>query len=239
MTGSGGGSAFVEPAKVFTALADIVYQGTDVHEVYAAICVAATLVVPGCDRASLMLRRDGGYTTAAASDEVARAVDKIEIAVGDGPCVDAIEEEIVQIDTDLSAHSQWPALAERLVAETPIRGAMGFRMLVDRRKVGALNLFSDAPNVFDKAAAEKAIVLTAFATVAVNAAFHGEEATTLQRGLASNREIGKAVGMLMVLNDISETEAFDMLRNTSQATNVKLADVAAAVVEQRSQALPG
>jgi AmiR/NasT family two-component response regulator len=44
-----------------------------------------------------------------------------------------------------------------------------------------------------------------------------------------------AVGMLMLLHGISEEEAFDMLRRHSQELNVKLADVARAVVERRGR----
>ena len=73
----------------------------------------------------------------------------MEPRAGDGPCVDAIEEETPQIDTDLTTSSLWPNLAARLVEETPVRGAMGFRLLVDKRKGAALNLFSDTPNMFD------------------------------------------------------------------------------------------
>jgi hypothetical protein len=36
-----------DPATVFSALAEILYGGADAAEVYAAICVAATLLVPG------------------------------------------------------------------------------------------------------------------------------------------------------------------------------------------------
>jgi AmiR/NasT family two-component response regulator len=71
--------------------------------------------------------------------------------------------------------------------------------------------------------------------VATNAAAQGEDAAALRRGLASSRAIGKAVGMLMVLNDVSDDAAFDILRRTSQDTNVKLADVAADVVRGRSR----
>ena len=42
-------------------------------------------------------------------------------------------------------------------------------MLVDRAKVGALNLFSDKPNVLDERSVDCALVLGAFATVAVRA----------------------------------------------------------------------
>jgi transcriptional regulator with GAF, ATPase, and Fis domain len=224
-----------DPSTVFTGLAEIIYQGSDLAEVYAAICIAATLIVPGCDHASLLARRNDHYVTVGASDDVAQRIDHLERRAGDGPCVDAIEEETPQIETDLTTPNDWPKLAARLVAETPVRGAMGFRLLVDKRKTGALNLYSDTPNVFDTESAGRAAVLASFASVAINAIASGEDAATLLRGLLSNREIGKAVGMLMLLNGISEEEAFDMLRRNSQELNIKLADVARAVVERRGR----
>ena len=230
---SGGDKA--DPATVFAALAEIIYQGSDAKEMYAAICVAATLAVRGCDHASLLVRENDRYVTMGASDRLAQHVDDLERRAGDGPCIDAIEEETPQIDTDLTTPSHWPKLASVLVAETPVRGAMGFRLLVDKHKGAALNLFSDTPNLFDAESAGRAAVLASFASVAINAIAKGEDAASLRRGLLSNREIGKAVGMLMLLHEMSENEAFDLLRRHSQALNIKLAEVARAVIENRGR----
>jgi transcriptional regulator with GAF, ATPase, and Fis domain len=224
-----------DPATVFAALAEIIYQGSDAKEMYAAICIAATLTVRGCDHASLLVRDGDRYVTVGASDQIAQHIDEMERRSGDGPCIDAIEEETPQIDPDLTTPSLWPKLAKVLVEETPVRGAMGFRLLVDKRKGAALNLFSDTPNMFDAEAAGRAAVLASFASVAINAVAKGEDAASLRRGLMSNRETGKAVGMLMLLHDITEDQAFDLLRTHSQALNIKLADVARAVIENRGQ----
>ncbi len=229
------GGALADPATVFAALAEIIYQGSDANEMYAAICVAATLTVPGCDHASLLVRQNDKYVTVGASDRLALHVDDLERRAGDGPCIDAIEEEAPQVEPDLTTPSQWPQFAARLLAETPVRGAMGFRILVDKRKGGALNLFSDTPNLFDAESAGRAAVLASFASVAINAIAKGEDAASLRRGLISNREIGKAVGMLMLLNDFSEQEAFDLLRRHSQSLNIKLADVARHIIERRGR----
>jgi AmiR/NasT family two-component response regulator len=40
--------------------------------------------------------------------------------------------------------------------------------------------------------------------------------------------------MLMVLNDISGEQAFEILRRTSQDSNVKIADLAADFIRRRS-----
>lgn len=229
------GGEKADPATVFAALAEIIYQGSDANEMYAAICIAATLTVRGCDHASLLVREADRYVTVGASDTLAQQIDELERRASDGPCIDAIEEETPQIDPDLTTPSLWPSLAKILVEETPVRGAMGFRLLIDKRKGAALNLFSDTPNMFDSEAAGRAAVLAAFASVAINAVAKGEDAASLRRGLLSNREIGKAVGMLMMLHEMSEEQAFDLLRRHSQALNIKLADVAREVIEKRGQ----
>ena len=41
--------------------------------------------------------------------------------------------------------------------------------------------------------------------------------------------------MLMTLHDLSEQEAFDLLRRHSQSFNIKLADVARSVIDSRGQ----
>jgi transcriptional regulator with GAF, ATPase, and Fis domain len=229
------GPPTAEPSTVFSALAEIIYQGSDAAEMYAALCVAATLIVPGCDHASLLLKQNDRYVTIGASDRFAHRVDDLERRAGDGPCIDAIEEETPQIETDLTTPSQWPHFSARLVAETPVRGAMGFRLLVDQRKIAALNLFSDTPNLFNSESAGSAAVLAAFASVAISAIGRGEDAASLRRGLTSNREIGKAVGMLMLLHQFTEDEAFELLRRHSQDLNIKLADVARQVIDSRGQ----
>jgi transcriptional regulator with GAF, ATPase, and Fis domain len=229
------GGETADPATVFAALAEIIYQGSDAGEMYAAICIAATMIVRGCDHASLLVRDNDRYITVGASDQLAQKIDELERRAGDGPCIDAIEEETPQIDTNLTTPSLWPQLASILVAETPVRGAMGFRLLVNKRKGAALNLFSNTPNMFDDESAGRAAVLASFASVAINAVAKGEDAASLRRGLLSNREIGKAVGMLMMLHDMTEDQAFDLLRRHSQGLNIKLAEVAREVIERRGQ----
>ena len=106
----------------------------------------------------------------------------------------------------------------------------GFRLRQGGEKVGALNVFSDTAGALTAHSLDQAIMLTAFASVTLAALERGEEATTLRRGLESNREIGKAVGLLMATHDIDDDRAFEMLAKVSQEMNVKVAEVAAQVV---------
>lgn len=221
-----------ETSAAFAAVARLVYSGDDVPTILQAVVDAAVPLIPGCDHVTIAMLVKGEFTTAVASDEVGRLVDTFEREVGDGPCVDAILEDAVQYDPDITDRSQWPQLAEKVLAHTPVRGMLGFRLLIDGRKMGALNVFSDTPGALTVESADAGAVLAAFASVALAAALNHERAEQLQQGLQSNREIGKAIGLLMAAHKVSAEEAFELLRTTSSRMNVKLADIAARVVAQ-------
>ena len=219
-----------DPSTVFASLASIIYAADDFYEVYRAIVNAAPVLVTACDHASIMLRQNGRFLTAAASSEVARQIDRVERELHEGPCVDAILEEAAQVDADLTEDSPWPELADRVLDQTTVRGMAGFRLMAGEEKVGALNFFSETPGALTGEAIDQASVLAAFASVAILAVHSQEQAATLKSGLQSNREIGKAIGLLMAFHKVGDDEAFDILRKTSQDLNVKLPTIAGEVV---------
>jgi hypothetical protein len=199
--------------------------------VYQAIVEAAPRLVDGCDRASLMLSRRGRLETVAATDDVARQIDALERELGEGPCIDAMADAGVLHDRDLSDGSRWPRLHGRVLSSTPVRGMAGFRLRTGVDETGALNLFSDEADRLTSTSLHQGTVLASFVTVTVLAATERQSALSLRAGLESNREIGKAMGLLMASHGISDDEAFAMLRSTSQDRNVKLVEVARQVLE--------
>ena len=224
-----------DPATIFASLATIIYARPDFYEVYRKVCPVAPLLVTGCDHASLMLRRNGRLITAAASSEVARQIDELERQIGEGPCVDAILDEAAYVDADLTDGSPWPQLADEILERTTVRGAAGFRLVAEHEKVGALNLFSETPGALTEAAVDQGAVLAAFTSVALAAVSSQQSAATLKAGLDTNREVGKAVGLLMAFHKITDEAAFDILRRASQDMNVKLSVIAREVVDHHNK----
>lgn len=223
-------------SAAFAELARRIHVSERAEDVFQAIVDIAVDVVTGCDHASVMIKGKDGFVTVAASDAVASAIDELELLLGEGPCLDAVITEDPQIAPDLAESSPWPALTAKTLAATPVRGSMGFRLLTDGRKAGALDLFSDRPNGFDERSVNEASVLASFASVALMTFSAREQAENLKKALESNREIGKAVGLLMSAHKVSKQRAFDLLDRTSQELNLKLADVASRVVRgQQSQ----
>lgn len=224
----------------FGSLAQLIYAADGFDDVYTAIVTTAVAVIDGCDHASIMQRgKDGHFATVVATDEIARIVDKLERLHREGPCLDAVVEDAPQFEDDLtSSTSQWPRFAEEVVRLTPVRSVAGFRIVAGNQKLGALNLFADRVDGIKQSAADQAVILAAFATIAIGAMHRREEARTLSLGLESNREIGKAIGLLMAFHKVSDDEAFALLRKASQDMNIKLAEVAREVVQHHNAGHP-
>lgn len=221
-----------ELLTTFRTLAEVVYSGDSHTSVQESLCHAAVALVEGCDHASLMVSRHGRVRTAAASDDVALAADALELELGEGPCLDALDDDEpdAHFCNDFQDGCRWPGLAQRLRADLGLEGMAGFRIRQDGQKVGALNIFSGTIGGLRPISLDQASLLSSFASVALSAADRGEEASTLRLGLESNREIGKAVGLLMAVHEVDADEAFGLLAKVSQEMNLKVADVAAQLI---------
>ena len=225
-----------ETREAFAALAGLVYEGTS--DVAEAVCRTAVAVIPGADHVSIsVLEAPLRLRTVAASDDLARQMDQLENEAQEGPCLDSITEDSFQRDADIATHSQWPRLAELTLERTPVRGMIGYQLLPDGGEPSALNVFSDTVDALTDESADIGALLAAFAAVALTAAFRRTTAENLRQGLQSNREIGKAVGLLMAAHSISDEDAFALLRNASSRTNTKLARVAEQVTRGHRRAL--
>jgi hypothetical protein len=221
-----------EARRAFASLSELVYAGSSADEVLGAIVQVAVEVVPGVDHACVStLTAPRTLTSRAASDEVALLMDQLENEASEGPCLDSILEDSFQRDDDIATRSTWPRLAELTLARTPVRGMIGYRLLPDTGTASALNLFSDQPGALTDEAADIGAVLAAFTSVALTAIEQRSAAENLRRGLESNREIGKAIGLLMATHRISDTEAFELLRKASSRTNTRLALLAQRIAD--------
>ena len=221
-----------EATEAFASLAKLVYAGSGSDEVLEAICHAAVEIIPGADHAciSTLVGREQ-LSTRAASDDVAAQMDKLESAAHEGPCVDAIIEDSVQHDPDISIACKWPILAQLTMERTPVRGMLGYQLMDGLDNRAAFNVFSDTPGALTTESVDVGAVLAAFTSVALAAAERHTTAENLRKGLESNREIGKAIGLLMAAHKVSDEEAFQILKNASSRTNTKLASLASQINE--------
>ncbi|MEO5982392.1 MAG: GAF and ANTAR domain-containing protein [Pedococcus sp.] len=225
-----------ETSEAFASLAELVYSGADSQKVLDSICRLAVDLIPGADHVSIStLSADLTLVSVAASDDVARLMDRLETEAGEGPCLDSIVESSFQRDSDIRANSTWPTLAALTLDRTPVRGMVGYQLKDGAHGRAALDVFSDTPGALTDEAADIGTVLAAFTSVALAAAERQSDIVNLRRGMESNREIGKAVGLLMAAHSVTAEEAFDILRSASSRTNTKLAAIAQKIAANYGQ----
>lgn len=197
----------------------------------AQLCVAT---IPGCDSAGVTLRVEGQDMTAAASDSYTLEIDQIQYDSNEGPCLSALEESTFMQIEAVSEETRWPEFCGT-AAEHGFRSSISFPLKNDGA-AGALNIYSKTERAFEEDAIAVGGLMAGQATVALQNAhtFRASQqlVTELQEALKSRDTIGQAKGILMEREGITDREAFDMLKTISQATNVKLRDVAQRLVDE-------
>ena len=193
----------------------------------------AAEVVHDAQWASVSLVRSGMLKTLTASDEIAESIDAIQYELGSGPCLDAILEDHVYLTGDVASDGRWPEFGRRASEEKGLRSVLAFRLVLldESRVIAGLNLYSDRPDAFDDAAVRQGTMLATQCSLLVTAHLASDEADNLARALASNREIGVAMGVLMAKHNITRDQAFGLLRVASQDSNRRLSELAVEVAD--------
>lgn len=237
-TGESGHESEGHLSELFADIARQLEAGGGPAEVLRRITASAVSVVPGCDQAGVsIVGRDGRIETRAATDEVPRQVDTIQYETGQGPCLEAIQQDETIVIHELARECRWPKFSRRAAELTGVSSMLSFRLFVEQGTIGALNLYSRRPDAFDEHSQAIGAVLAAHAAVAIVGSQQRERAENLETALRSSREIGIAIGILMARGLTTREQAFDTLREASQHLNIKLRDLASAIVETGE--LPG
>jgi GAF domain-containing protein len=108
-----------------------------------------------------------------------------------------------------------------------VESILAFRLAAAGQPMGALNMYSTKSDAFDD---HDVAIGAVFATHAAVAWSRSRTAEDLRIGMRSRELIGKAIGILMARQHISEAEALDVLTRASQRLNVKLRLIAEQIV---------
>lgn len=216
----------------FDDMASLVRVTDDPTESMRSITVAATTVIPGCDAASLSIVTPTGPETAAATDELAMAGDRIQYAEGQGPCLDAAMNERWVHTPDLANDPRWGRSSTRIAHELGVGSMLACRLAHEAtpaRTTGAFNLYARATNAFSEDDIALAILLASLSVVVVESAI---KRANLTRAIESREVIGEAIGMIRAQSAVSREAAFDILVRASRRMNVKLRTIAEEIVER-------
>jgi GAF domain-containing protein len=223
-----------DPRAAFAELSKIMLGAQPLSETLSRVAELAKQTIPGAAEVSVTLMQDGTVTSVSFTGPLAVQLDERQYEAGFGPCMEAALSGAT-IPIDDTAHSGTYPDFGRIAGRHGITHTMSIGLPVERRTVGALNVYGTGEGPFDETTAELATAFASYAAVAVaNAGLYASTATlagNLQKALDSRAVIDQAKGILMGRHHCSPDAAFDLLVRQSRDTNRKLRDIAQDIVD--------
>lgn len=203
------------------------------HAVQLLAEVAAG-AVPTATGAGVTLIRAGHPTSTGSTSSDIEHADDIQYHIGEGPCLTSWAASAVVHVTDTRTETRWPRWAAA-VAEVSILSSVSVPLLHGGETIGAMKVYSSAPNAFSADTARLLIKLAAAASALLE---HIQTSETPLRITGQVAEVlrvrdltNMAMGVLMATRDMSEAEAHAWLLDASRRQRYSVADVARALVD--------
>lgn len=224
-------------AQVFVELADTLLENFDVVDFLQALTDRCVELLD-TDASGLMLTdQRGGLKVMAATLERARVLELFELQVQEGPCLEcfATGQAITNVElTGAEATQRWPVFTPAAV-EAGFVATHALPMRLRGMVIGALNLFNDQQIHLSDSNLAVGQAMADVATIGLLHQRNTHEQTILseqlQIALHSRVLVEQAKGALAALADVSVNEAFKKMRAHARAHNMRLSDVATAVVD--------
>jgi transcriptional regulator with GAF, ATPase, and Fis domain len=224
--------------ETFVELADTLTDDFDVIE-FLHLLVDRCVALLDVDAAGLLLTdQHGQLKLMASSSEQVRLLELFQLQNDQGPCLDAFAAGARVSHAELStAADRWPRFAAA-AADAGFAAVDALPMRLRSDVIGALNLFRTSPGALSDTALRAAQALVDVATIGLlqeRSIRHQEILTEqLQAALHSRVIIEQAKGLVAERLGIDMDGAFAALRGHARSRNLKLSDVARAVIEGRT-----
>lgn len=193
---------------------------------------AARDLIHGAPWVSITVLRHNQFATSAATNEQARHLDLLQYELDAGPWVDAVRDGTAYGTANLPADRRWPQFAHQAGTEYGVHSILSYPLQLSTRLVKAsLNLYSTRAEAFTQDDIATGSLLAVIAAHLTSAEIAHEEIIQLRQGLESNREIGRACGIIMARRNLTRDQAFDLLCEFSQRANRKLREIATTIVD--------
>jgi hypothetical protein len=172
------------------------------------------------------------------TNRVSELIEELQYTLGEGPCVDAYQQDRVVSEADLANPKtpRWLAFTPH-VLEEGVRAIFGFPLREGMARLGALNLYRDQPGPLTDDQHADALVLSEviahWVLDAQAAAPAGTVAAVLEEESDFHFVVQNAAGMVSVQLGISVTEAHLRLRAYAFREGLLVRDVAADIVSRR------
>ncbi|HUR77599.1 MAG TPA: GAF and ANTAR domain-containing protein [Acidimicrobiales bacterium] len=193
--------------------------------------------VVGVTGAGIMLMADdvpqGSVCT---TDKVSALIERLQFDLGEGPCIDAYNQDRPTSEPDLVSATRWLAFAPPVV-EAGARAIFGFPLQIGATRLGALNLYRDAPGPLTDEQHRDALLMANIAAQALLLLQARAPAGTLAVELAAHADfryvVHQASGMVAAQLGVTVGQALVRLRAHAFGNSRSLHDVARDVVARQ------
>ncbi len=200
---------------------------------------AVTADVIGASGAGVMLMSgDVPQGSLCTTNTVSALIEELQFSLGEGPCVDAYNQDRVVLEPDLAdpREPRWFAFTPKAV-EAGVRAVFGFPLRVGAARLGALNVYQDRPGSLTDDQHADALVMADVVSrwvLDVQAkAPPGTLAKEFESGAELHWVVHNAAGAVSIQLGVSVTEAMIRLRAYAFSNERFLRDVAQDVVDRR------
>jgi GAF domain-containing protein len=222
-------------ARTLVQLADTLVADFDVVDLLAILADRCVEVLE-VDAAGLMLAApDGDLRVMACSSETMRVLELFELQSEEGPCLDCYRTGQPVVNQDLATvNGRWPRFAPEALA-AGFHSVHALPMRLRGTVIGALNLFHVAPGEMQQGDVQAAQALADVATIGILQHRAVLDANVindqLNHALNSRIVIEQAKGMVAEREGLNMEQAFARLRAYARNHNLRLVDVANAVID--------
>jgi GAF domain-containing protein len=221
-------------AEVFVEVADTLVDDFDVIEFLESLTRHTAEVSDTASAGLLLTDPHGQLQYMASSSTSVKLLELFQLQYQEGPCLDCFRTGTAVVNSNLhQAGERWPLFAPRAV-EAGFQSVHAFPLRHRQKVIGALNLFST--DVGDLKPTDVRIIqcLADIATIGLlqERTIRSAEILTeqLQSALNSRITIEQAKGVLARTHGVGVDAAFDLMRGYARNNNLRLSDVARAVV---------
>lgn len=136
---------------VLGSVHSLLLSGPGLEDLLVKLAGMAAKVVDSPASCGMTTRYDGQPRTIVTSDPRAALIDEQQYSLGEGPCLDALENgEVVDV-ADQASDYRWRRYHDSAL-ELGVTASLSFPLIVDQQIIGALNLYGyDRPNSFSEA----------------------------------------------------------------------------------------
>jgi GAF domain-containing protein len=222
-------------ARTLVELADTLVDDFDVVELLTLLADRCVEVLDVAAAGLMLVSPGGDLRVMASSSDAMRVLELFEQQSEEGPCPDCYRGGKPIVNQNLAVvDGRWPGFAPRAL-EAGFRSVHALPMRLRGLTIGALNLFRADEGQLEEADVLAAQAFADVATIAILQHRAAAEAQVvneqLQHALNTRIVIEQAKGVVAEQAGFAMEQSFSLLRNHARNHNLRLVDVAQAVID--------